>query len=267
MKQLLLHWMRKWEIDDKMIWKNAAVNQAVFIRDQICQNLLHTHSFVVSTHRSKSITLPVYFFTMRNGIKVICRENFYGWKLTVKLPKDRPYANIIPEDLFEGGYGNNTSKCYFEGFRDEWVYEGYDPTDKKQRKFSFGIYDDYEFYTVMYMLKHLYDEVDYSKEAKKLSVEGITETIDDIYERFGYNDWEVHTRYGAPRTDRIMSGWEILWRTYHKLDDYDFRKEKGIEYIPMSIVDNPKEFAEEIIKYPETREEFVKEVKMYNAEI
>ena len=58
--ELLLHWMRKQEIDDKMIYKNAAIKQECFLRDQICMRLLHTHAFVVSTHMSKSIILPVY---------------------------------------------------------------------------------------------------------------------------------------------------------------------------------------------------------------
>ena len=108
--ELLLHWMRKQEIDDKMLYKNAAIKQECFIRDQICMRLLHTHSFVISTHRSKSIVLPVYAFTMENGIKVICRENFYGWKLSVKLPKDRPCENIIPEDLLEDGYNEKKGR-------------------------------------------------------------------------------------------------------------------------------------------------------------
>ena len=265
--QLLLHWMRKWEIDDKMNWKNAAEKQAIFIRDEICTNLLHTHSFVVSTHRSKSIILPVYFFTMRNGIKIICRENFYGWMLTVKLPQDRPYADIIPQDLFECGYKSSSSDCYFEGFRKEWVYEGYDPDDIKQRNFSFGIYSDYEFYTVMYMLKHLYGEVDVTKDMEKLTYKNVVETIEKIYDGFGYNDWEVHTRFGEPRTDRIMSGYEILWRTYHQLDKSDFRKKYGLDYIMMDTTDDPHKFAEYIVKYPEVKEAFAREVRMYNAEI
>ena len=260
--------MRKWEIDDKMIWKNAAEKQAIFVRDEICTNLLHTHSFVVSTHRSKSIILPVYFFTMRNGIKVICRENFHGWMLTVKLPQDRPYANIIPTDLLSSGYSENTADCYFEGFRKEWVYEGYHPDDIKQRNFSFGIYSDYEFYTVMYMLNHLYGEIDVTKDMNKLTQENVEKTIEKIYDQFGYNDWEVHTRYGNPRTDRIMSGWEILWRTYRTLDDSDLRKKYNIDYKDiMNIEEEPKRFAEYILKYPEVKEAFAREVKMYTANI
>lgn len=266
MKQLLLYWMRKDNIDDKMLWKKAAEHQECFLRDEICTNLLHTHAFVVSTHTSKSIQLPVYFFMMHNGIKVVCRENFYGWMLSVKLPKDRPYEDIIPKDLIECGYDGDISDCYFEGFRKEWVFKGYKPNDKKQRNFSFGIYSDYEFYTVMYILKHLYGDMDFSKDAKKLTKEKVVETINSIYDGFGYNDWEVHTRYGEPRTDRIMSGWEILWRTYHHLDDYDFRKEKGIDYISMDVLDNPEEFADHILKYPEVTQTFAFETKTYMEE-
>ena len=47
--ELLLHWMRKQEIGDEMIWKGSAINQEIFIRDEICMNLLKTHSFVVSS--------------------------------------------------------------------------------------------------------------------------------------------------------------------------------------------------------------------------
>lgn len=264
MKQLLLYWMRKDNIDDKMLWKKAAEHQECFLRDEICMNLLRTNAFVVSTHRSKSIQLPVYFFMMRNGIKVTCRENFYGWMLSVKLPKDRPYEDIIPKDLIECGYDGDISSCYFEGFRDEWVFEGYKPNDKKQRNFSFGIYSDYEFYTVMYMLKHLYGDMDFSKDAKKLTKEKVVETINNIYVNNGFND--IKEVFESGYVSREMSGWEILWKTYHKLDDYDFRKENGLDYISMDVPDNPEEFADYILKYPEVAQTFVFESKTFAEE-
>ena len=262
--ELLLHWMRKDNIPDEMLWKKAAENQEIFIRDTICTNLLHTHAFVVSTHRSKSITLPVYAFLMHNGIKVICRENFYGWKVSVELPKKRPVADIIPEDLFEDGYNKNISPCYFEGFQDRWVYSGYDPKDRYQTKFSFGVYSDYDFYVVMYTLKHLYGDMDLSKEMKNLTKEEIVETISNIYANNGYN--EIREVFDNGRVSREMSGWEIMWRTYHQLDDYDFREKYNLDYTKMDICDNIGEFADEILKYPETTKEFVLEKKMYEME-
>lgn len=262
--ELLLHWMRKQEIDDKMLWKKAAEKQEVFLRDDICMNLLHTHAFVVSTHTSKSIKLPVYAFLMHNGIKVICRENFYGWKLSVVLPKKRPVANIIPEDLFEDGYNKDIPSCYFEGFKNRWVYSGYNPEDKNQTKFSFGVYSDYDFYMVMYFLKHLYGDMSLTKEINKLTRDDVIKTISTIYMNNGYN--EIREVFDNGYVSREMSGWEIMWRTYHQLDDYDFRKKYNLDYTKMDICDNIGEFADEILKYPEVSKAFVLEKKMYEME-
>lgn len=255
--------MRKDNIDDKMLWKKAAEHQEIFLRDEICTNLLRTHAFVVSTHTSKSIQLPVYYFMMRNGIKVVCRENFYGWMLSVKLPKDRPYEDIIPKDLIECGYDGDISDCYFEGFRKEWVFGGYKPNDKKQRNFSFGIYNDYEFYTVMYMLKNLYEPKDFSKDAKKLTKEKVVETINNIYANNGFND--IKEVFESGYVSREMSGWEILWRTWRELDNSNTRKKCGT-YISMDVPDNPEEFADHILKYPEVAQTFVFEAKTYMEE-
>ena len=264
MKELLLYWMRKDDIDDNLRWKEAAENQECFLRDKVCTDLLRTHAFVVSTHTSKSIKLPVYFFMMRNGIKVVCRENFYGWMLSVKLPKDRPHKDIIPKDLIECGYDGDISDCYFEGFRKEWVFEGYKPNDKKQRNFSFGIYSDYEFYTVMYMLKNLYEPKDFTKDAEKLTKEKVVETINNIYTNNGYND--IKQVFDNGHVSREMSGWEILWRTWRELDNSDIRKKYGIDYISMDVPDNPEEFADHILKYPEVAQTFVFETKTYMEE-
>ena len=263
--ELLLHWMRKQEIGDEMNWKKAAIHQEIFIRDTICTNLLHTHSFVVSSHVSKSILLPVYAFLMQNGVKVICRENFYGWKLSVELPKKRPITDILPKDIITEGYKSDISNCYFEGFKDEWVYPGYDPDDVKQTKFSIGIYSDYDFYVAMYMLKHLYGDIDLHNEIKNLTKEEIVNTINVIYEAYGYNEMTIDDSWGKPTEKRIMSGWEIMWRTYHQLDDYDFRKRYNLDYVSFDICDDPEKFADEILKYPEVAREFVLEKKMYET--
>ena len=82
--KLLLEWMRETpDIEDKMNWKRPAERQMCFVRDQIGRNLLRVPVFAVSTHRSKSIDLPVYGLTMRNGIEMYARENFYGWVVSL----------------------------------------------------------------------------------------------------------------------------------------------------------------------------------------
>lgn len=260
--ELLLHWMRKQGIDENKIWAKPAIEQECFLRDVVCRRLLHTHAFVVSAHTSKSIKLPVYTFTMRNGIKVICRENFYGWKLSVSLPKLRPYENIIPEDLFQEGYDENIPRCHFEGFKEDWIFEGYKPNDIYQTRFSFGIRTDYDFYVVMYTLNRLYDEEDFTEGAKKLTKDYIVCTIKRIYDKFGYN--EMISYEGV--TVRAVSGSDIFTNTYFALYDFEFRKAKGIDFIDTDIFDNVEELAEYIIKYPEVGKVFLAEVKSYNFE-
>ena len=57
----------------------------------------------------------------------------------------------------------------------------------------------------------------------------------------------------------------ILLYTYRQLDDYDFRKEKGLDYLPYGTANDVDKFAEEIAKYPETRKVFAMEVDMFTA--
>lgn len=257
--------MREDEIDDKMLWKKAAERQEIFVRDHICTRLLNVPVFVVSTHHSKSIELPVYGFTMRNGIKVYCRENFYGWKLSVELPKERPYADIIPEDLFEDGYKGKKIPSYnFEGFKDEWCHCSY-RLDVKQRKFSFGIYSDYKFYVAMYLLSHLYEPVKFDVNSDKVTKENVANSIRSIYERFGAYDMRKDESWGGERP--VMSPWELMWNTYSKLDNYKFKEKNGLSYEDVKDIDkDPERFAEMIIRFPELTERFLIDEWLYNQE-
>ena len=115
------------------------------------------------------------------------------------------------------------------------------------------------------MLKHLYGDIDLHNEIKNLTKEEIVNTINVIYEAYGYNEMTIDDSWGKPTEKRIMSGWEIMWRTYHQLDDYDFRKRYNLDYVSFDICDDPEKFADEILKYPEVAREFVLEKKMYET--
>lgn len=147
MNQLLLEYMRTHEISDEMNWKSSAIKQMVFVRDTLCDYLLRVPVFVVSTHRSKSIELPVYYFEMRNGIRAIMRENFHGWIVT--LITSHP---VTLED-FCHGHGiypyEDIPKCYAEGFKDSWLH----PYVKEgARRTTFEVDGDYKLYTLFYLL-------------------------------------------------------------------------------------------------------------------
>ena len=144
--EMLLNWMRRWELDDSLYYKTSAIRQVCFMRDEICMRLLKTPCFVISSHVSKSCLLPVYMFRMNNGIEIICRDNFYGWVVSVKTPT--PECEVyLPTDLVHGDDGKDIHHVYCEGFRREWVYS-YDDN----HKMTFRVDDDYQLWALMRML-------------------------------------------------------------------------------------------------------------------
>ena len=252
MKQFLLSWLRNDEVDDKMIYKNAAERQEIFVRDDVGASLLKVPVFVISEHHSKSITLPVYGFTMRNGIKVICRDNFYNWKVSVQLPRCREYGDIVvPRDLVTDGYRKNISDCYFEGFKNEWVFPAFDPDDDKQVKFSVEVSDDYRLYALLYNLKHLF--MDKVFNANNITVDEVKLSIRNLYDKFFVDDYN-------------LDGGELFFRTYHHLNDYDFREKHNIKESFWDIYKNAEDFAEQIVKYPEILNEFLMEKYLLEME-
>lgn len=68
---------------------------------------------VAGTHRSKSITLPVYHIDLSvlHGVHVWMRGNFYDWKVSVK--SDRPVVGVDFLDVFDPTVEH--LDCYCEG--------------------------------------------------------------------------------------------------------------------------------------------------------
>lgn len=150
MNELILNWQRSVELDENLLYKKAADRQAIFIRDTICRNLLKTPCFVVSHHMSKSCLLPVYFFKLTNGIEVICRDNFYGWVVSIKTPSAECAINLS-SDLAHGdskdgdGIRNgNIYPVYCEGFKEEWVYPY-----KSNHALTVRVDSDFHFWALM----------------------------------------------------------------------------------------------------------------------
>ncbi len=257
----LIHHMRKWKIADEMLWKNAAQHQAIFVRDEICLNLLHVPSFIVSEHRSKSIDLPVYGFIMRNGIKVIMRYNFYNWVVTVEAPEALP-EDTLPMELFD----NKGNVCWAEGFEDRWIHGPYD-AKKKKKKFTVQLYNEYRVYTMMFFLKNALPDIVFEGETR--DAEEIAKSIEEIYKVNGVYEFEQDGYYhdtGKPFMRRKNSGWEMLWYTYRKLEDEE-RKDK-LEYASlMDDSEDPKKFAERICRYQKIKDIFKMEEWFYKTAI
>jgi hypothetical protein len=149
----LLTWMRIYEPEDEMCYKQGYWDQAVFIRDTICGILYDTYEeykgnpcMVISTHMSKSIILPVYQINLdKYGVKLILRYNFYDWKVSVISKRD---INCDFSLLFNEK--ENINSIYCEGFKEELVF-GMFKDNKKE--FTIEIGSKYNLYTFMFLLK------------------------------------------------------------------------------------------------------------------
>lgn len=276
--------MRQWDIDDNLIYKKAGINQAIFVRDTLAGNLLHyVPVFAISMHRSKSVSLPVYGITMRNGIKLIMRDNFYDWKVSVILPKPLP-KNYLPIELFSNR--EDIPDCYLEGFHDEWAFKTYNPEDDKQTEFTVEVRNQYDVYVLFFYLKNAFPDKEFNPDDDKRTVEEIKASIDKINDDTGYNTWrEDDTINGKPYKRRLMSGFEILWRTYYAIDnleneeakDYNSRHnyiktnyldkcnhEANERFIMLDIPNNPELFAMIIHGEPQVKKAFLMEEWLYN---
>ena len=220
--QLLLEYMLTHEIDDKMIWKQDAISNMCFVRDTLCCYLLRVPVFVVSTHRSKSIKLPVYYFEMRNGIRAIMRGDFHDWVISLMTP-----FPVTLEDFCHGSggkpYVGDIHPCYAEGFKPSWIY----PYVKENaRRTTFYVDGNYKLYTLFYLLDRIPpaekkdpEVVRGSKFARSI-MEGLIEKHPAV------NAWQLFERPVFKAEDRetgycYINKYEILEELPKRIDLYD----------------------------------------------
>jgi len=117
----LVQWIKDNPVEPKMYWKDAAEDS--FRKFNTIGGRLGAEKVdVVSSHRSKSIFLPVVKFSeTRSGVRIISRDNFYDIKVSVWCP--RPCNH----DLYGivKGEERGILAVYCEGFAEEWVLPGF----------------------------------------------------------------------------------------------------------------------------------------------
>lgn len=148
----LVDWMRNTKIKESMIYREAALNQLVFMKEEIAplffnwkNNSGNFDDFikVCSSHTSKSIELPVYYIETPD-IKIIARGNFHDWILTIitsvdlNIPDYFNIPDLLSIDYDDGYLG-------FEGM-DNWRRKKY---SENNREFSMCIGDKYRMYAVL----------------------------------------------------------------------------------------------------------------------
>lgn len=151
MRVPLQAWSSAQTIGDEMLWKGAWGAQVQYLRDRLStlvgagldyedsRDIAH----VISTHRSKSIVLPVCELARPDlGLRLILRNNFYDWKISVvsKRPIVADFSGLFhTTPPIDPTYtGNQLAPVYFEGFLREWVFGYYAESDGRQWSASVG---------------------------------------------------------------------------------------------------------------------------------
>lgn len=159
--QPLQEWMEENLIgaNETLIYKKAGIDQAVFFRDMIHPLLVRgvdpdaryrarreNPVRVVSTHRSKSVLLPVY--QIRNDdVTLTARANFHDWKVSVETERPVP-------DLFHGLFvkDERVPAVYCEGFHPDWVYGSFNERDGSPSRFTVELGFQHPLWAFTYLL-------------------------------------------------------------------------------------------------------------------
>lgn len=159
----LQKWIEGHPVRDEMLWKGAAGHHIMFVRDSLVPvfgaglkyEQMRDAVSVISTHRSKSIELPVYQLERPDrDLRVVLRNNFYNWKMSVlsgepvKADFDGLFYTTPP---VEPDYtGDPLHEVYFEGFPRDLIFGYYAQSDG--RRWSAEISGDEELWTTMFLM-------------------------------------------------------------------------------------------------------------------
>ncbi len=154
-------WIRVNQPEKNLIYGKDLSKQICFVRDELHWRAIRTDAqkceedlsyedsipIVISTHISKSVTLPVYKIDLKEyGVELILRNNFYGWVVSVKSDKPLDYNFFNLFDIKE-----EILSIYCEGFPEDRVYGSF---EKDKSKFTFSRYSDYDIYMFVKLLMY-----------------------------------------------------------------------------------------------------------------
>jgi hypothetical protein len=147
----LQEWIAAAVVGDEMLWKGAWGSQLQFIRDTLAYAFGHGLHWteckdiatVISTHRSKSIELPVVKMHRGDlGLTMVFRNNFHDWKVSVisEIPVNADYEGLChtTPPIDKSYTGDELSSVYFEGFPKEFIFSYYKPSNRKRYSASVG---------------------------------------------------------------------------------------------------------------------------------
>jgi len=161
----LQEWLDAHQPDDNLIYKKGFWNQAVFVRDELTHLVASGLSYpqrqkmgvcwAISSHVSKSVTLPVYLLYRPDlDLRLVMRGNFYNWKLSVasEKPIEADFTGLFyTTPPVEPEYtGDELHPVYFEGFPPDLIFGYYENSDR--RRWSAQLGSDRELWTTVYLI-------------------------------------------------------------------------------------------------------------------
>lgn len=148
----LQKWINEHLPKPEMYWHQAFLGQVMFVRDYLSEIFAENYkefrdAFDVSgVHRSKSIDLPVYRLTTKQGLVMEFRNNFYDWNLSVSSPRPLEcgdFLGVLSQKQLTG-----TDYCFFQGMTMQ--YRSY---SENKQQFSLYCNSNYELYTIFRVIK------------------------------------------------------------------------------------------------------------------
>lgn len=178
MHEHLHPWFMKWIKDRKesgLAYKGSANSQIMYVRDGLAPLIWAdipyeerpcitdddddydrpVTGYIISTHPSKSVLLPVYSLERPDlGLQIVLRNNFYNWKMSVisDEPIDVDLTGLCyTASPREPEYtGDCLSPVYFEGFPRELVFGYYDESD--HRRWSAELYEQESVWMAIFLV-------------------------------------------------------------------------------------------------------------------
>ena len=147
-------WVRVNEPSDKLLYGKELGPQLCFVRDVLAPIFYDSWKecekdpvMVISTHMSKSVTLPVYrLYITKYNLEIIIRANFYNWIISINSEKPLDFDCM---ELFE--INKFIPDYYCEGFPKSKCYGSY---ESNHSKFTVDITSKYDVYTFFYLLNN-----------------------------------------------------------------------------------------------------------------
>ena len=153
----LAKWRKEYSPRESLIYREEGISQVYFV-DDVIRDLFRAESKryekcfidVISTHCSKSVTLPVYrilYEKKGKKLELTMRDNFYDWNVSVD-------SDFSLEGLFSKELGlfdtESTSGCYYQGFPSDKIHGCY---MANANHFTACIDSKYDLYAFLYFIK------------------------------------------------------------------------------------------------------------------